>query len=150
MWLLLPEKKIDIGPPTREGGRCKREAIVAHGHAEPLQGKGSLRQSGKLGSGQNLEEHVERSEKHLPRPEQVENTGGGMLLHMDHVLAVDGSRLEKVVWQLPAVSLRHSLRFDFCLSSRFLDYWQICRYYLLKVSGTNQPARGLRHKPPEP
>ena len=120
MWLLLPEKKIDIGSPTREGGRCKREAIVAHGHAEPLQGKGSLRQSGKLGSGQNLEEHVERSEKHFPRPEQVENTGGGMLLHMDHVLAVDGSRLEKVVWQLPAVALRHSLRFNLCLSSRLL------------------------------
>ena len=81
---------------------------------------------------QNLEEHVERSEKHLARPEQVENTGGGMLFH-DHVLA-DGGRLQKVVWKVPVVTLCHSLRFDLCLrkvtarlpNSRFLN----TRFYL--------------------
>ena len=68
----------------------------------------------KLGTGQNLKEHVERSEKHFPRPEQVENTGGGGVLLHNHVLA-DGSRLQKVVWKLPAVTIRHSLSFDLCL-----------------------------------
>ena len=63
---------------------------------------------------QNLKEHVERSEKHFPRPEQVENTGGDVILH-DHVLA-DGSRLEEVVRQVLAVALCHSLRLDLCLA----------------------------------
>ena len=67
-----------------------------------------------MDTGQNLEEHVERSEKHFARPEQVKNAGGGGMLFHDHVLA-DGSRLQKVVWKLPVVTLCHSLCFDLCL-----------------------------------
>ena len=63
-----------------------------------------------------------------------------MLLHMDHVLAVDGSSLEKVVWQLPTVALRHSLRFNLCLLKTALDYWQMSRYVLPGRSFRNQSA----------
>ena len=69
----------------------------------------------KLSTVQNLKEHVERSEKHFPRPEQVENTGGGGMLLHDHVLA-DGSRLEEVVRQVLPVALCHSLRLNLRLA----------------------------------
>ena len=86
----------------------------------------------ELDAGQNLKEHVERSEEHFARPEQVENTGGGLLLfHINHVLA-DGSRLQKVVRKVPAVTLRHSLRFDLRLRkvSRSLQDYTILDFII--------------------
>ena len=86
----------------------------------------------ELGTGQYLKEHVERSEEHFARPEQVENTCGGLLLFHNHVLA-DGSRLQKVVRKVPAVTLRHSLRFDLRLRkvSRSLQDYPILDFMIL-------------------
>ena len=112
---------------------------------------------------QNLEEHVECSEQHFPRPEQVEDIGGLLLLLLNHNLT-NCCGLQQMVWDFSSVHFCYSLSLNLCLVGITWINWksnwlitklrrqpnaQNCLTNLFNVAGPDEPSGGLWHQPPQ-